>query len=316
MKPTLFEELLALGRFLEGELGKIPKVLLMTGSGENAIGEALEGPESLRFQDIPAMQRILEGKPPPKGHGRRLLKGKLGGEEIVVSQGRLHGYGGFKGPEIVLLQQALMLMGVEIICLSNAAGGASHQYKKGDLALIQDLCLLFCNNPLTGGNDKRLGPRNPPVAPMFSPNLRAYVHRMAKQAGINLSPHEADYFPTFGPQYDTPMDVRLANGCGATAIGMSTVPAAIAAAHMGVLRIGFTKITNMCPGYEPKGQNDEDKELDHSGVTDTGERITEEKLLPLLIAILPGLVEAAGNELMIPRSRPYARLRAEGFPGY
>jgi purine-nucleoside phosphorylase len=54
------------------------------------------------------------------------------------------------------------------------------------------------------------------------------------------------FFP--GPQYETPAEVRAARILGADAVGMSTVPEAIGAAHCGMEVLGFTVCTNMAAG--------------------------------------------------------------------
>ena len=51
-----------------------------------------------------------------------------------------------------------------------------------------------------------------------------------------------------GPTYETPAEVRMLQRIGGDAVGMSTVPEAIAARHMGVRIFGMSFISNPAAG--------------------------------------------------------------------
>ena len=74
------------------------------------------------------------------------------------------------------------------------------------------------------------------------------------------------YCALSGPTYETPSEVRMYRGLGADAVGMSTVPEAIAARHMGTRVLGISCITNLAAGMS-------DDLINHEEVMETGARV-------------------------------------------
>jgi purine-nucleoside phosphorylase len=142
--------------------------------------------------------------------------------------------------------------------------------------VIDDHINLSGDNPLVGANDERFGPRFPDMTEVYSPRLRAIADRAAAAMGLTL-PHGV-YVSLLGPSYETPAEIRYLRTIGADAVGMSTVPEAIAARHMKMNVLGISCITNMAAGVLPQP-------LDHAEVMETARRIRGQ-----FIALLEGIV--------------------------
>ena len=140
----------------------------------------------------------------------------------------------------------LRLLGAETLLVTNAAGAVNDAFDVGDIMLITDHIKLFGVSPLCGANVPEFGPRFPDMSHVYTPALQAVARESAKALGIRLQEGVYMYFP--GPQYETPAEIRAARLLGADAVGMSTVPEAIVAAHCGMQVLGFTLCTNMAAG--------------------------------------------------------------------
>ena len=126
----------------------------------------------------------------------------------------------------------LRLLGAETLVVTNAAGAVNTAFSAGDIMLITDHIKLFGVSPLCGPNLEEFGPRFPDMSHVYTPRLQDNAREAAEELSIPLRQGVYMYFP--GPQYETPAEVRAARVLGADAVGMSTVPEAIVAAHCGM----------------------------------------------------------------------------------
>ena len=180
------------------------------------------------------------------GHAGRFVFGTLRGRRVAVMQGRMHCYEGYTMEDAAYAVRVIRLLGAKTMIVTNAAGAVNTDYSAGDLMLISDHIKLFDFGPLWGPNIPEFGTRFPDMSNVYTPRLRVLAREVAAQQGIALREGVYMYFP--GPQFETPAEVRAARVLGADAVGMSTAPEAIAAAHCGYEILGVTLCANMAAG--------------------------------------------------------------------
>jgi purine-nucleoside phosphorylase len=249
----------------------LPSIGIVLGSGLGDFANALGDPAVMPYSQLPhwPVSRVI-------GHEGKLVVGTVKGKRIAALAGRSHLYEGHDLRTVTFAIRALGLLGVKTLLLTNAAGGVNTGFSRGALMVIDDHINLMGQNPLVGANDDRFGARFPDMTEVYSSRLR----RIADQAGkaIDLLLPHGVYAALLGPSYETPAEIRYLRTIGADAVGMSTVPEAIVARHMGIDVLGISCITNMAAGVLPQP-------LDHAEVMETARRIRGQ-----FIALLEGIV--------------------------
>jgi purine-nucleoside phosphorylase len=217
-----------------------PRVGLILGSGLGGLADLVEGADIVAYQDIPFWPVSTV-----QGHHGRLVIGNLKGVPVIVQQGRSHFYEGYSMAEITLPVRVMQQLGVEMMIVTNAAGGINPEYEPGDVMLIVDhigLMGMTGFNPLRGPNLETLGPRFPDMSQAYDRGLMELARSAARAAGIVL--REGVYVGLSGPTFETPADLRFLRAIGADAVGMSTVPEVIVARHAGTRVLGISGISN------------------------------------------------------------------------
>ena len=233
---------------------------LILGSGLGDYAETLENKRFVDYADI-------EGYPVSAviGHKNRFVIGEKYGKTIIAMQGRFHYYEGYPQALLSLGVRTMKKLGVEKLLVTNAAGGVNMNYHAGDLMVISDHINLSGSNPLIGKNLDEFGPRFPDQSNVYDKDLRARLIELAKGKGIAMQ--EGVYLMMSGPCYETPAEIRMARIIGADAVGMSTIPETMCAAHCGMKVVGVSLITNMAAGVL-------DQPLSHAEVTETAAKAT------------------------------------------
>jgi xanthosine phosphorylase len=221
--------------------GPIPRVGLVLGSGLAGVADRVAGAVRIPYAELPGFRAgtVI-------GHAGELLLGALGGRPVAVLSGRAHRYEGATAEEIATPIRTLALLGVEQLLLTNASGSLRAEVGPGSLVALTDHVNLLGFNPLSGPNDDRFGPRFPPMAGAYDPELRAGLHAAAIALGTPL--HEGVYLATPGPSFETPAEIRAFRSLGADLVGMSTVPEVIVARHAGVCVAAVSVVTNLAEG--------------------------------------------------------------------
>lgn len=231
--------------WLRNKTNARPKTGLVLGSGLGDFCDLLENVTEVPFSDIPDFPVATVA-----GHTGAFLFGTYQGTPVAVLRGRIHCYEGYTPQEVVMPVRLMAMLGVKTVILTNAAGGVNKAYKPGALMLLEDH-INFCGaNPLTGPNLDQLGPRFPDMSDVYCRQLRERVQELALAEQIPLE--KGIYLMYGGPSYETPAEIRAFRTLGADAVGMSTVPEAIAANHCGMHVLGISCITNMAAGILPQ----------------------------------------------------------------
>jgi purine-nucleoside phosphorylase len=200
-----------------------------------------------------------------------------GGRRVLVLLGRVHAYEGHELSSVVHGVRSAVRAGCDTVILTNAAGGLRAGMHPGQPVLISDHLNLTSRSPLTGAPaPEELGlPRFVDLTEAYSSRLRALAHE------VDPTLEEGVYAGLFGPQYETPAEIRMLQVLGADLVGMSTVHEVIAARHLGAEVLGLSLVTNLAAGLG-------DVALDHADVLEAG-RAAAEKMGDLVAQVVARL---------------------------
>jgi len=240
-----------------------PRVGLILGSGLNGLADSVQKADIIPYGELPNWPVSTV-----QGHAGRLVIGELEGQTALVMQGRIHFYEGYSMSQITLPVRVMLRLGLQMMFVTNAAGGVNPDFSPGDVMLITDnlnLIAMMGGNPLMGPNIDELGPRFPDMSQAYDRKLMDLARQVASNENIPL--REGIYCALSGPSFEGPADLRFLRGIGADAVGMSTVPEVIVARHGGMRVLGLSGISN-------KANLDGSTATTHEEVMEAGKVIT------------------------------------------
>jgi purine-nucleoside phosphorylase len=240
-----------------------PRVAMILGSGLNGLADSVQKADIIPFGDLPHMPVSTV-----EGHKGRLVIGELERQTVYVMQGRVHFYEGYTMGQVTLPIRIMQRLGIEMLFVTNAAGGVNPNFAPGDVMLITDnlnLIGMTGNNPLFGPNLDEIGPRFPDMSQAYDRELMNEARQSAADEDVALQ--EGVYCCLSGPSFEGPADLRFLRLAGADAVGMSTVPEVIVARHGGMRVMGLSGISN-------KANLDGSTVTTHQEVIEAGKVIT------------------------------------------
>lgn len=221
----VFDRAADAARFLSENLGHLPPVAVVLGSGWDPLVEGVPSGDPLRFEEIPGFAEPRAG-----GHSGTVFIARTAGGPLLVQKGRLHCYEGCGALEAVFPVFAYAEAGARLLVMLSAAGGLNPVYLPGDLVIVTDQISLWGENPLRGISG--------PGRSAHVPGAGMYSERWQEVLKECMPPdarcERGVYAHVTGPSYETPAEARLLRVTGADIVGMSTAPEALAARYLGL----------------------------------------------------------------------------------
>ncbi|NIL96186.1 MAG: purine-nucleoside phosphorylase [Planctomycetales bacterium] len=235
----LYDQIQAATAFIRSKWPHPPRVGIILGTGLGSLADQIDLEAAIEYEDIPHFPRATAAS-----HRGRLVCGSLQGLRVMAMEGRVHAYEGYPLQRITLPVRVIKEMGAQLLIISNAVGGLNPNYHAGDIMVIEDHINLMNDNPLIGINDDRLGPRFPDMAAPYDQPLVDVALEVARRE--NFVAHQGILVAVTGPNLETRAEYRFLRLIGADAVGMSTVPEVITAAHCSLRTVGLSIVTDMC----------------------------------------------------------------------
>ena len=258
---TRLNQIISATGFIRSRTDIKPRFGIVLGSGLGSFADYLDDPVRIKFEQIPHFPVSTV-----EGHEGQMVIGTFKEIPVLILQGRFHYYEGYDMDQVVFPIRCMIRMGIPNLIVTNAAGSVDPDYMPGDLMLIEDHIKFHADSPLRGPNIDAFGPRFNDMSDPYTQKVRTLARACAEELSIPIK--EGVYYYMAGPSYETRSEVRAIRTLGANAVGMSTVPEVIVAAHAGMNVMGLSCITNMATGIL-------DQPIGHEEVIKTGESVKE-----------------------------------------
>ena len=208
---------------------------MILGTGFGACVQAVEQKSVVPYGSIPHFPVSTV-----KGHEGNLVYGALGDASVIVMQGRIHLYEGYDARQIAYPLEAMRRFGVDVLLVTNAAGGLNPRYETGDLMVVRQHIHPIGRHlmgELASGTD---------CDACYDEALRTSLLQISIQRNLSVQQGILAWMP--GPSFETRAEISLLKSLGADAVTMSTVPEVLAGLRLGMRTAAVSCISNVWTG--------------------------------------------------------------------
>jgi len=251
----------------------VPDIALILGSGLGDFAKNIEIVKSTTTSSLRGYPKSTV-----QGHEGYIHFAKHANKNILVFQGRIHFYEGYKLSECILPVHIADKLECGKIILTNAAGGINPHFNPGDLMLITSFLAINLKKELT----EFLGLASIESKNSFinlpSTKMNELIQKAALEEKILLK--EGSYWFTKGPSYETPAEIKMLSKIGIDSVGMSTVHEAIYASIKNIEVGAISLITNHAAGISKE-------KLSHKEVIEVADKakVKFERLIKKIIEL-------------------------------
>lgn len=215
-----------------------PRFGIVLGTGAGIVADHIQAEATLPYGSIANFPVSTA-----TGHKGNLVCGTLDGHPVVAMQGRFHLYEGYDVDAATLPIHVMRQLGVEVLFVSNAAGGLNPKMVSGDVMLIESHVDFMNRTSVQMTTAPTLGRPSLRSDGVYDRKLIEAAKRIAREADFPL--HEGVYAAMLGPNYETRAEYRFLKKMGVDVAGMSTVPEVTVASKNDMRVLAMSIITNV-----------------------------------------------------------------------
>ena len=221
-------------RSIQSSLSFNGETAIILGSGLGHICESLKNKNTLSYKKIPHYPISTV-----EGHAGELVSGNLGGQNVLISNGRFHLYEGFSESDIIFPFKVFKNLGIKNVITTNSSGSLNRRFPPGTLMAIDEH--IDCSFQRNYEDPKKVNGNQ-----YHSEYLLELAKKVSKSLNIKLE--KGTYCWTLGPMYETPAEISYFKTLGGNAVGMSGVPEIKICNKLKLKMLTISNLTNYAAG--------------------------------------------------------------------